>query len=51
MKTENKKLYITPKIESYKVEPRTLLAGSGVVAPDYGIGHGGIDDDGDMEVD
>ena len=51
MKTENKKLYTTPKMESYEMEPQALLAGSGVEDPDNGIGFGGIDNYGDRDVD
>lgn len=51
MKTENKKLYMTPKMNSYEMAPQALLAGSGVEDPDYGIGYGGIDNDGERDVD
>lgn len=51
MKTENKKLYMTPKMKSYEMEPQALLAGSGVENSGYGIGYGGVDNYGDMEVD
>ena len=51
MRTENKKLYTTPKMKGYEMEPQVLLAGSGVESSGRGIGYGGIDDDGDIEVD
>ena len=51
MKTENKKLYTTPKMESYEMEPQVLLAASGVENSGRGIGYGGVDNKGDMEVD
>ena len=40
-----KKLYIQPKTDICEIHPAQMLAGSpGVIAPDQGIGYGGIDD-------
>lgn len=51
MKTEIKKKYTTPKMESYEIGPQVLLVGSGVENINLSIGYGGIDDYGNMDVD
>ena len=51
MTTKTKKKYMTPKMESYEMQRPAILAGSGVMNDKRGIGYGGVDDDGDMEVD
>ena len=46
------KNYMTPKSEIVKIEmPITLLAGSVIESEDYGLGFGGVDDEGKVELD
>lgn len=51
MKTENKKLYIAPKMECFCIEPQVLMSVSGVRNTEYDIDYGGSDDWGNISVD
>ena len=50
MKNENKKQYKSQRIKVFNIKRQAILAGSGVESNGR-VGFGGIDQDGDLEVD
>lgn len=47
-----KKNYITPEIEMIEIDlPNSLLAGSPIESEEYGLGYGGVDEEGEKDPD
>ena len=46
-----KKKYTAPAMEICDMTPQVLLTSSGVESNGYGIGYGGVDEYGEMDVD
>ena len=51
MKKERLRRYVTPNVAIYDIAPIALLANSGVNDPEYGLGYGGEDEEGNLEPD
>lgn len=43
--------HVTPNVAIYDIAPIALLANSGVKDPEYGLGYGGEDEEGNLEPD